>query len=165
MRTFVYCGPTTEGRQREEMVTASLPVNICTGEAGVLLASAEMLKNDILPCRPAVDAGYDIVACARNRFYRVQVKTTQSKDSSKSSLSYRFNVCRRKMGAFRDGYYKEVSALHYEEGDVDMFVFVHLPTSSVFVVPSAVIAEYKHHISLRPECEYRDAWHLFNEQV
>lgn len=136
-----------------------LPTNICTGEAGVLLASTEMLKNDILPCRPAVDIGYDIVAAVNNRFYRLQVKTTQSKDSERER-SYRFNVCRRKAGAFRDGYYKEIDAMQYEDGDVDFFVFVHLPSSSLFVVPAEVITDYRSHISLRPDCEYRDAWHL-----
>lgn len=147
------------------MEALSLPVNICTGEAGVLLASAEMLKNDIMPCRPAVDAGYDLVASAKGKFFRVQVKATQAKDASKSAVSYRFNVCRRKSGAFRDGYYREVEALQYTEGEVDFFVFVHMPSSSLFVVPSSVIADYKHHISLRPDCEYRDAWHLINDRV
>ena len=139
---------------------ASLPVNVCAGEAGVLLASSEMLRRDILPCRPCVDVGYDIVACAGRKFHRIQVKSTQAADSSTVAGSYRFNVCRRKAGAFRDGYYKAVSGQAYEEGDVDFFVFVHLPTNSLFVVPSSVIAEYRHHISLRPTSEFKDAWHL-----
>ena len=144
---------------------SGLPVNVCAGESGVLYASSEMLRNGILPCRPAVDIGYDIAGAVGHRFFRIQVKSTQSKDSFHKSGSYRFNVCRRKSGAFRDGYYQGVSAKHYTDGAIDFFVFVHLPSGSLFVVPADVIAGYKHHISLRPDSEYRNAWGLLREQT
>lgn len=126
-----------------------------------------MLMRGIVPCRPAVDVGYDIVASAGGQFHRLQVKSTQSNESFERSGSYRFNVCRRKSGAYRDGYYKAVKAVLYEESEVDFFVFVHIPTSSCFVVPSTVVVEYSAHISLRPGCEYENAWHLLkrNEQT
>jgi hypothetical protein len=141
-----------------------LPVNLCSGEAGVLLASSEMLRRDILPCHPAVDIGYDIVACAGRKFHRVQVKSTQAADSSTKTGSFRFNVCRRKAGAFRDGYYKAVEGKSYDEGDVDFFVFVHLPTTSVFVLPSSLVAAYKCNITLRPDSKFRNAWHLLDRE-
>jgi hypothetical protein len=141
----------------------SLPVNVCLGEAGVLLASSEMLRRGVLPCRPCVDVGYDIVACAGRKFHRVQVKSTQAADSLTPSGSYRFNVCRRKAGSSRDGYYQAGGGKSYEEGDVDFFVFIHLPTNSLFVVPDSAIAHRKHRITLCQTSEFKDAWHLMGQ--
>lgn len=129
---------------------------MASGERGVLLASAEMLRRKIIPCRPCIDVGYDILAEVRGRFYRVQVKTTTRTKSGHPQ----FSVCRRKGGFTRDGHYASSPPMKYEKGKIDFFCFLHSPTHSFYVVPYSAVSKLKRQITLRPDSKFRDAWHL-----
>lgn len=122
------------------------------GEIGRMLASAEMLKHGLGVARPEQDTGFDLVSISRARACRVQVKTRAAPAGMTSET---FSVRRSKTANGR--------RRTYDDGEVDVFVFVSLATNRFWVIPSGSLNLNAHKISLRGESPWRDAWHLLGD--
>jgi len=122
------------------------------GAIGVSVASKRMLANGLIPCRPDLDVGFDLVSAGRGGAFRLQVKTVLKGNT--------WSVRRRRFGLSRDGQYFGTAGRSYEPGDFEAFVFVRLEDDACHVVPAEVALKNSHKISLRDNSEWRDAWHL-----
>jgi hypothetical protein len=127
------------------------------GEVGRLLASAEMLIHGISPSRPEDDHGFDIVSVFGSKILRVQVKTVYLKKPGNTFFSERFSIRRQKKSKRRHG---DERRRTYMDGEIDAFVFVSLVTRSFWVVPCSAIDLNKHWMTVRPESQWRNAWHV-----
>jgi hypothetical protein len=124
------------------------------GEAGRLLASAEMLIHGISPSRPEDDHGFDIVSVHGSRLCRVQVKSVYKQNASVRTGSYTFSLRRIKnQGA-------EGRSAKYGDDEIDAFVFVSIATKCFWVMPIKEVNLASYKVSHRPGSQWHDAWHL-----
>ena len=122
---------------------------------GVAVATKKMLASGLIPCCPAIDIGFDLIAAGCPKPARIQIKTV-----SKGS---RWKVCRRPTGVSSSGQYFPRSGLGYAPGELDFFVFVRLADELCHVVPAAVALENRHNITLADDGPWRDAWHVVKQ--
>lgn len=120
------------------------------GEIGRLLASAEMLKAGIGVSRPEVDCGIDLISHSGSVTKLIQVKT-------RSGTSYGLTEHSETFKIGRNGNRLNPT---YEACYLDAFVFVSLATNSFYVVPVSGIDLARTSVSLKRDCEWKDAWHL-----
>lgn len=133
------------------------PMAQAVGAIGVAMAEAHMLDNKIVPCRPALDIGFDLAAAFGPVLKRVQVKATQSSKRTRND-STAFNILRAKAGFTRNGKYMHTPARAYDDHEIDAFVFVHINRGHFYIVPSSAIDLNRHKISLDPTSQWADAW-------
>lgn len=122
------------------------------GELGAAIVSKRMIERNIVPCRPLIDVGYDIVAVAGEYIWRVQVKATRYKITFDNSR-YQFSTSRSHRVNGQKGRRK------YPPGTVDIFACVALETEDVFFFRDSL--DTKNTTSFKPGCANHDAWHLF----
>jgi hypothetical protein len=127
------------------------------GEAGRLLASAEMLIHGISPSRPEDDHGYDIVSVHGSKLCRVQVKTVYMQKPRPFVMSETFPVRRHKVCKKQRAEDKNPT---YGDNELDAFVFVSLVTRRFWVIPSQEIDLNSHKLSLREDSQWHNAWHV-----
>lgn len=133
------------------------PAAQAVGAIGVAMAEAHMLDNKIVPCRPALDIGFDLAAAFGPVLKRVQVKATQSSKRTRND-STTFNITRTKSGFTRNGTYFPTPARAYDDNEIDAFVFVHIDRGHFYVMPASAIDLRRHKISLDPGSQWADAW-------
>jgi hypothetical protein len=127
------------------------------GAIGVAMAEAHMLDNKIVPCRPALDVGFDLASAFGPVMKRVQVKATQSGKRTRND-STTFHITRTKTGVARAGKYMHTPAQSYAADQIDAFVFVHVERGHFYVMPAAAIDLNRHKIALAPDSPWADAW-------
>lgn len=133
------------------------PTACAIGAAGVALAKAQMLQNQVLPCTPEIDIGFDVVTVFNAVLKRVQIKATQQLVRN-SVDSVTFCVNKRKAGFSRDGTYMHSTARSYSIDEFDAFIFVHNLQHRFFVVPTSELDVSRHKITFTPDSEWADAW-------
>lgn len=133
---------------------------IRTGAAGVAFAESRMLAEGMIPCKPSIDVGYDIVCCFNDHKRRVQVKTTCVRRPGKSTT---FCVKKHKAGISRDGKYLDSPSVSYTSSEFEAFVFVDLVTSRCFVVPVGEIDLGRHKISFDATSPWHEAWWVLRD--
>ena len=144
----------TEGR--------SWPRAIAIGHRGVALTHSELLANEILPCFPAIDIGFDLVSVHKNVLKRIQVKATEvTKAVTRNGMT--FCLSRNKSGSSRNGVYAPSPCRHYSAQDADVFVFVHNVLRLFYVVPSSELNFARHKISFKPDSKWANAWHVLRQ--
>lgn len=136
------------------------PKSVAIGARGEALTQAELLSQEIVPCFPKIDIGFDLVASYRHVLKRVQVKATESM-LAVTPTSVTFCLSRQKAGHMRGGVYTKTPSKAYDHADVDVFVFVHNLLRLFYVVPSSEIDLTKHKISFRQNTRWRNAWDVF----
>lgn len=135
-----------------------LASNISTGAAANKLAEAGMLCNDILPCVPAIDNGFDTLACVYGAiFNRVQVRGQRT--CVNGGNRFRFSLLRRKERVRRGKKRSVIRRKRFTVDDIDVFVFVHIRYLRFFIIPAAAIDLTKNWITFHPGCEWENAWH------
>lgn len=139
-------------------IKQQIPANLAIGAAAQCLAAAGMICNDIMPCAPLIDLGFDTLSCAYgSRFCRVQIRGQRS--CRDRGQIFRFSLLRRKTGISRDGEYLTSPERRFSPDDIDAFVFVHIVYMRFFIVPASDIDWTKSRIVLRPGDEWENAWH------
>lgn len=133
---------------------------IRTGASGVSFVESRMLAEGMIPCKPSIDVGYDIVCCFGDKSRRVQVKTTCSGVEGKSTT---FCVKKSKAGISRDGQYLNSPSVSYLDGEFEAFVFVDLAMSQCFVVPVEEIDLGRHKISFDATSPWLEAWWVLKD--
>lgn len=133
------------------------PIAQAVGAIGVAMVEAHMLDNKIVPCRPALDIGFDLASAFGPVLKRVQVKATQTAARTRNN-STTFNIMRSKTGMMRAGKYVHIPAKSYTDNEIDVFVFVHVDRGHFYVVPSAEIDLNRHKITFDPSSKWADAW-------
>lgn len=139
------------------------PHALAIGAIGVSLVEAQMIDHKIIPCRPTIDIGFDLVSVFGSVLKRVQVKATQAENRTKNDSTV-FNVTRTRAGMTRNGKYMHTSPQSYREHAIDIFVFVHIERGHYYVVPASALNLSRHKISLSPTSEWSDAWHLLKTE-
>lgn len=129
------------------------PVTI--GAMGVAIATKQMLASGLIPCAPAIDIGFDLIAAGCRKPARIQIKTV-----CKGS---RWKVCKRAVGACFSGEYHPRAGQSYQPGELDFFVFVRLEDELCHVVPADVVLKRRHNITLADDGPWRDAWHTVKQ--
>lgn len=119
---------------------------------------SEMYDYQIVPCVPLIDVGYDLIGAYNNTLSRVQVKSTKTLAHPVTG-AITFSTRRRK--SCKNS--REANSPHncYAKKEIDLFIFVHIPTHQFFIVPGDDIDYSRHKISFRPEDPRKNAWHLF----
>lgn len=133
------------------------PAAQAVGAIGVAMVEAHMLDNKIVPCRPALDIGFDLASAFGPVMKRVQVKATQSATRTRND-STTFTIMRSKAGIVRNGKYLYAPAKSYADHEIDVFVFVHVDRGHFYVVPAEEIDLNRHKLSLTPASKWADAW-------
>lgn len=133
---------------------------IRTGAAGVSYVESRMLTEGMIPCKPSIDVGYDIVCCFGDHKRRVQVKTTSSGEEGRSTT---FCVKKNKSGISRAGRYLEAPSVSYLSDEFEAFVFVDLALSRCYVVPVEEINLSRHKISFDATSPWMEAWWVLRE--
>lgn len=135
------------------------------GAAGVQLVAAQMLLNQITPCFPIWDGGYDLISEYQGVLKRIQVKASTTVESRRKHLTtLRFPIYRRRPGTIESGSYTRRVAKHYTHGLFDVMVFVSFPRNAVFVVPSERVNFKRAYIYLPEDSPWRNAWHVLKEK-
>lgn len=135
-----------------------LASSISIGAAANKLAEAGMLCNDILPCVPAVDNGFDTLACVYGTvFNRVQVRGQRT--CANGGNRFCFSLLRRKERVRRGKKRSTIRRKRFTVDDIDVFVFVHIRYLRFFIVPASAIDLTKNSITFHPGCEWENAWH------
>lgn len=137
--------------------TMKWPTAQAVGAIGVAMVEAHMLDNKIVPCRPALDIGFDLAAAFGPTLKRVQVKATRSEKRTRND-STTFNIMRSKAGFMRGGRYVHIPAQAYADNEIDAFVFVHVDRGHFYVMPASEIDLNRHKIALAPDSKWTDAW-------
>lgn len=127
------------------------------GAIGVAMAEAHMLDHKIVPCRPALDVGFDLASAFGPVMKRVQVKATQSSKRTRND-STTFNIMRTKTGVWSAGKYMHTPAQAYDDNEIDAFVFVHVERGHFYIMPASAIDLNRHKIALAPDSQWADAW-------
>lgn len=138
------------------------PIAQAVGAIGVAMVEAHMLNNKIVPCRPALDIGFDLASAFGPVMKRVQVKATQAAKRTRND-STTFNIMRSKAGMTRGGKYMHTPAKAYADNEIDVFVFVHVDRGHFYIVPADAIDLNRHKISLAPDSEWADAWWVLKQ--
>lgn len=120
-----------------------------TSRIAEIMAEAALLRQAIVPCRPAIDIGTDIVTHYGDVLKRVQIKG-QATDG-KNENTFTFSTCRNEAAGRRP----------YKLNEIDAFIFVHTEKARFFIVPAAdIIASRRCTITFSPttheDCE--EAW-------
>lgn len=89
-------------------------------EIGVSMAVERLLREGYHVAIPVIDDGYDILASAGRRHWRLQVKATASFGRNRSRVRIR-------RGAKKTG--------RYSPDEIDAFVLIHTETRTVMCVP------------------------------
>lgn len=134
---------------------------IRTGAAGVSFVESRMLSEGIIPCKPSIDVGYDIVCCFGEKARRVQVKTTACEPAE--GRSAKFSVKKNRAGTSRGGKYLNSPAVSYSRGDFEVFVFVDLQNGRCFVVPADEIDLDRYKISFDTTSPWMEAWWVLKD--
>lgn len=145
--------------QRVQAYEAAMkwPTAQAIGATGVALVEAQLLEHKIVPCRPMLDIGFDLVTSFGSVMRRVQVKATRIKSTTKNN-STTFNIQRAKVGMTRGGKYMHTESMAYTDHEIDVFVFVHIESADYYVIPAAEIDLKRHKISLNPSSQWAGAW-------
>lgn len=109
-----------------------------------------MLANGIVPCTPAVDVGFDLVAATGSAARRVQVKTV--------GRGKRWRILRKRTGNTIDGSYLHSPQQSYQGNEFDFFVFVRIEDQACYVVPTSVALKNKTSVTLEDDSPWRGAW-------
>jgi hypothetical protein len=129
------------------------------GAAGVQHVAAQMLLNQITPCFPIWDGGYDLVSDYKGALNRVQVKSTTVVERERRHLSVlRFPLYRRRSGVIVAKKYMPVASTPYPADLFDVMIFVNFLRDAVFVVPAASINFKCAYIYLGLDSAWRNAW-------
>lgn len=128
------------------------------------LVAAQMLLNQITPCFPIWDGGYDLISEYQGVLKRVQVKATTTVEKHRKHLStLRFPILRRRAGTVDSGAYLYRTRKVYAHGQFDVMVFVNFARSKVFVVPSNEITFNHTYIYLTDDSPWLNAWWVLKE--
>lgn len=134
------------------------------GAAGVQLVAAQMLLNQITPCFPIWDGGYDLISEFQGVLKRVQVKATTTIEKKRKHLpTLRFSIYRRRSGTIESGSYLYRTKKVYTSGQFDVMVFVNFTRSKVFVVPATHIDFKGAYIYLPEDSPWLNAWWVLKE--
>lgn len=126
-----------------------VPRSTLISKLAELMAEVQMLRNQIIPCRTAVDIGTDIVTHHWDVMKRVQVKGQATDGKSKDT--YTFPTCRYEFGVKKP----------YALGELDAFVFVHTEEEKFFIMPADdIIKSGRHTITFGPNShqQWENAW-------
>lgn len=108
-----------------------IPAGTRVSRIAELMAEVALLRNAIVPCRPAIDIGVDLVTCCGGVLKRVQVKGQAT--NGKNEDTFTFSTCRCENGV----------RTPYKPGEIDAFIFVHTEKARFFIVPAATIIRSK----------------------
>jgi hypothetical protein len=148
-------------RHPDCVLCKSWPRAVAIGARGVALTCAELLGQEIVPCFPNIDIGFDLVSVYGNTLKRIQVKATESTRQTRSAAS--FCLARHKTGHQRNGVYTKTPHRAYTHDDVDVFVFVHNILQLFYVVPAREINLARHKITFRPDSRWASAWDVLKQ--
>lgn len=137
--------------------TMKWPTAQAIGAAGVALVEVQLLEHRIVPCRPTLDIGFDLVTSFGAVMKRVQVKATRVKSTTKNN-STTFNIQRAKVGVMRGGQYMHTASMAYTDHEIDIFIFVHIESGHYYVIPADEIDLRRHKIALNPSSPWANAW-------
>lgn len=134
------------------------------GAAGVQLVAAQMLLNQITPCFPIWDGGYDLISEFQGVLKRVQVKATTTIEQRRKHLStLRFPIYRRRAGSMESGSYLYRTKKVYTQGQFDVMAFVNFARNKIFLVPSNHINFKNAYIYLPADSPWLNAWWALKE--
>lgn len=145
----------------QKSIARRWPKAIISGAIAEQLAKFELLHNEIMPCKPAVDIGYDIVTCHNAIMKRVQIKSQSSASTHTASLS--FSTVRHKNSHGKVVKGRKIRPAHYAEDELDIFLFVHTVLRRFYAVPASEIGIGQTSITLPYDSEWANAWELFKQ--
>lgn len=135
----------------ESAVLQQLADSVRISRLAELMAEAELLRNHIVPCRPVIDIGTDVITHYGGVLKRVQVKG-QATDG-KNEHTFTFSTCRNEPDGKRP----------YKHNEIDAFIFVHTESARFFIVPAAgIIASGRCTITFSPTShpQWENAWRV-----
>lgn len=126
--------------------------SMVVGEIAERMAEIEMLRHNIMPCKPVIDVGVDRVTYYGDILKRVQIKGQEADVKDPNRLT--FCTRRRKVGPT-----VQISE-SYAVNELDAFVFVHTDLRRFYVVPASKISPARHKITFGPNSHsyWQDAW-------
>lgn len=130
---------------------------VVVGEIAERLVEIEMLRNNIMPCKPVIDIGVDRVTYFGDILKRVQIKGQEADAQHSGRLT--FCTRRRKVSP------TSAISKSYGVNELDAFVFVHTELLRFFVVPASAIGPTRHKITFGPNShsKWQDAWWVLKQ--
>jgi hypothetical protein len=128
----------------------------------VALLNYYLLGEGILPSVPQADInGYDVVTDYNGKMQRVQVRATGfargQKKPPESPRSFTFSILRNKKKR-RIGDVEFDLRRHFQPGEVDVFIFIHVDYQKIFVVDAEMMDLSKTKFTVYAGQSWEQAW-------
>lgn len=129
----------------------------------VALLNYYLLGEGILPSVPQADInGYDIIADYNGKMQRVQVRATgfargQQRPET-PPRSFTFSILRNKKKRPASGVAAFDLRRHFQKGEVDVFIFMHVDYQKIFVVDTDEIDLSKTKYTVYTDEAWEKAW-------
>jgi len=140
-----------------------LPNTGTIGAIGASMAITAMLRQNIMPCTPILDVGFDFTTVYGPVVKRVQVKSRQAANNNGVD-SLTFSLLRNKAGISRNGTYASTAKRGYSAADIDVFIFVHIEGNKFYIMPSKAVDFSRQKITFRPDSHWADAWWVLQQE-